>query len=45
MLPTEATLAEIANFAVYDSQGKTTDFGSLFRNQKTIVVFIRKYTS
>lgn len=40
--PTEATVAEIAKLTVYDSQGKTTDFGRLIQDQKAIVVFIRE---
>jgi hypothetical protein len=39
---TEEELQEAGNFNVLDSQGKPVQFSSIYSDQKTIVVFIRK---
>lgn len=40
-LPTDETLRKVAQLKVYDSRGNQVPFGSLFKDQKTVVVFIR----
>lgn len=40
-LPDQATVAKAAALNVFDAEGNQLSFGSLFRDQKTIVVFIR----
>jgi hypothetical protein len=39
------TLEAAAAVPVWDETGKSVLFGSLFENQKTIVVFIREFLS
>ncbi|KAI0780580.1 AhpC/TSA antioxidant enzyme-domain-containing protein [Trametes elegans] len=41
--PTPDVLAKAAALSVYDNVGKEVTFGSLFHDQKTIVVFIRHF--
>ena len=40
-VPTTQDLAEASKLTVCNSQGNSVKFGSLIRDQKTIVVFIR----
>ena len=40
-LPDEVTLASAAQLDVYDAQGKKVKFGSIYGENKTVVVFIR----
>ncbi|KAL1730415.1 AhpC/TSA antioxidant enzyme-domain-containing protein [Schizophyllum commune] len=42
-LPDEATLASAAELDVYDAQGKKVKFGSIYGENKTVVVFIRHF--
>ncbi|KAI0707772.1 AhpC/TSA antioxidant enzyme-domain-containing protein [Earliella scabrosa] len=42
-LPDQATVAKAAALNVFDAEGNQLSFGSLFRDQKTIVVFIRHF--
>ncbi|KAL1690986.1 AhpC/TSA antioxidant enzyme-domain-containing protein [Schizophyllum commune] len=39
----EATLASAAQLNVYDAQGKKVKFGSIYAENKTVVVFIRHF--
>lgn len=39
-LPDDTTIAEVSNLDVFDVNGDKVKFGSIFENQKTIVVFI-----
>ncbi|KAL1713104.1 AhpC/TSA antioxidant enzyme-domain-containing protein [Schizophyllum commune] len=39
----EATLASAAELDVYDAQGKKVKFGSIYAENKTVVVFIRHF--
>lgn len=41
-LPTPDTLAKAAALTVFDAEGKRVSFASIIRDQKTIVVFIRR---
>ena len=43
-LPSPDVLAAAAALNVYDDTGKEISFGSLFKDHKTIVVFIRLYS-
>ncbi|KAH9926481.1 AhpC/TSA antioxidant enzyme-domain-containing protein [Fomitopsis serialis] len=43
LIPSTEAITSTAKLPVFDSQGNSTDFGSLFRDQKTIVVFIRHF--
>ncbi|PSS02369.1 hypothetical protein PHLCEN_2v4062 [Hermanssonia centrifuga] len=40
-LPDADAIAQASNLAVYDLDGKEVKFGDLFKEQKTIVIFIR----
>ncbi|KZT02065.1 uncharacterized protein LAESUDRAFT_662670 [Laetiporus sulphureus 93-53] len=42
-LPDDKTVREASKVTVYDASGNPVEFGSLFRGQKTIVVFIRHF--
>lgn len=41
-LPTPDTLAKAAALTVFDAEGERVSFASIIRDQKTIVVFIRR---
>ena len=40
-VPDENAVSKAANLAVFDAAGNEVKFGDLFKNKKTIVVFIR----
>jgi len=40
-LPDEKVISEASNIDILDSKGEKVKFGSLFEQQRTIVVFIR----
>ena len=42
-LPSPDVFSKAASLNVFDESGKEVSFGSLFQDQKTIVVFIRVY--
>lgn len=42
-LPDEETIQKAAEHEIYDLNGNKVKFGSLFAEQKTIIVFIRAY--
>jgi len=42
-VPDAQALSEASKLTVYDSSGKEVEFGSLFRDRKTILVFIRHF--
>lgn len=42
-LPNAQTLKDIAKVEVWDDEGKKIPFGTLYRDQKTVVVFIRTF--
>lgn len=42
-IPDEATLNEAASLEIFTANGDKITFGSLFAEQKTVVVFIRGY--
>ena len=42
-IPDEKSVSAGANLPVYDASGSKIKFGELFREHKTIVVFIREY--
>lgn len=43
--PDEKALSAAANFSILDSSGNRVNFGDIYKEKKTIVVFIRKYFS
>jgi len=45
VLPDEKIISEASNTDILDSKGEKVKFGSLFEQQKTIVVFIRMFPS
>jgi len=44
-LPDEKVISEASNIDILDYKGEKVKFGSLFEQQKTIVVFIRMFPS
>lgn len=40
-IPSTEKLAEISKIEVWDEEGKKVDFGSVYENEKTVVIFIR----
>lgn len=42
-IPSAETIQEAAKLEIFDEDGHTLKFGTLFSEQKTIVVFIREY--
>ncbi|GJE89554.1 AhpC/TSA antioxidant enzyme family protein [Phanerochaete sordida] len=42
-IPDESTVAKAAELSVFDSTGSQVKFGDLFKDKKTIVVFIRHF--
>ena len=42
-LPDSATLKKAGGLTVFDDEGKKVEFGSIFAEKKTIVVFVREY--
>jgi len=42
-IPSDEIIAQAAELEVFDVQGGKVRFGSLYQEQKTIVVFIRMY--
>lgn len=42
-IPTAENIAAISKLEVRDEKGKVVTFGSLFEDQKTVVIFIRTY--
>jgi hypothetical protein len=42
-IPTSENIATVSKLEVRDETGKAVTFGSLFENQKTMVIFIRAY--
>lgn len=36
-----ATLAEVAELEVFDRTGQKVRFGSIYKNQKVVIVFVR----
>ena len=40
-LPNEGHILQVAQATIQDSNGVDVPFGDLFKNQKTIIVFIR----
>lgn len=43
-LPDSANLVRASGMSVYDAAGKEVPFGSLYKDKKTIIVFIRTYS-
>lgn len=41
--PSAEKLTEISKIEVWDEEGKKVEFGSVYENEKTVVVFIRTY--
>jgi len=44
-LPDDKVISEASNIDILNSKGEKVKFGSLFEQQKTIVVFIRMFSS
>ncbi|KAF8954544.1 AhpC/TSA antioxidant enzyme-domain-containing protein [Flammula alnicola] len=42
-VPYEKTIAEAAELEVFDIKGEKVKFGSLFKDEKTVIVFIRHF--
>lgn len=40
-LPSEEKITQAADMPVYDSQGNKVQFGDIFKDQRSVVVFIR----
>lgn len=43
-IPDENAVAKAAELYVFDSEGRQVKFGDLFKDKKTILVFIREYS-
>lgn len=43
--PDEKALGTAANFTILDASGNKVNFGDIYKEKKTIVVFIRKYST
>lgn len=41
-IPSTEKLSEISKIEVWDEEGKKVPFGSVYEDEKTVVVFIRK---
>lgn len=41
-IPTSEELERVANLEIEDAKGEKVKFGSLFENEKVVVVFIRR---
>lgn len=42
-IPDEQTLSKVSDLIIYNSKGEEVKFGSLFEENKTIVVFVRTF--
>lgn len=42
-LPNAQTLKDIAKVEIWDEEGTKVPFGTIYRDQKTVVVFIRTF--
>lgn len=40
-IPTSESIAAVSKLEVLDETGQTVTFGSLFEDQKTVIIFIR----
>lgn len=42
-IPSTEKLTEISKIEVWDEEGKKVEFGSVYENEKTVVIFIRAF--